>query len=186
MWIRARFSGISKKHRDNRLSRFALLLGVVFCLSNGCVVTDKIDFEDAVNQPFAIFSYTPKDSFFSELDSVETIPFSATVWDPDVSDPLNPEMRALVTYRLDYQSSSRTLFCQAPSRDTNHGYDVEGDVYTIECEIDLSSEVLVDGNLIVVDMLISDLGFVQGGNNAPRKGAYVHDLSWVINIVEEK
>ena len=63
MWIRERFSDISKRLEIRRLGTLWAIVCLAFStVAPSCVVTDKIEFHDAVNAPISIVDYVPNEA----------------------------------------------------------------------------------------------------------------------------
>jgi hypothetical protein len=180
MWIRARFFGISKKHESRRFRAFGMCLGILVSLAAGCVVTDKITFEDAVNQPFSILDYAPSEHLIYSMSDAQ-VDFRVTVGDPDVTDPEAPEIRGLITVLADDWSGPFKGTCKAPIQADDADHEWSGYIFDIECSFTVPHYLgSIDGSLLTVNLSVSDLGFLP--DDRPRKGAHLVDLTWVVSV----
>jgi hypothetical protein len=182
MWIRGRFSATSKRGSH---SLFGIVCVVIAHLLSGCVVTDKITFEEAENNPIALWPILPEEHI-TAVNGDETINFTVKVMDPDIYDSDNPEIGALLTYSTSYWES-REEVCQnspIPVPEEENPFDVDGVVFEIVCPLDLNSFGFINDTILSVTMTVSDLGFQQHSHK-PRKGAQLVTHNWGLQIASE-
>ncbi len=183
MWIRGRFFATSKRG-SHRL--IWLVCVVVAQLLMGCVVTDKITFDEADNNPIALLAAAPE-KHIKAVTGEDAVNFTVTVWDPDVLSPDDQQIGALLTYSTDYWETQEDI-CRTPPvplSEEENVYGVDGTVFNITCLLDLTSLELIDNSLLSVTMTVSDLGF-QSHSNKPRKGAQLVSHNWGLQIVPER
>lgn len=181
MWIQGRYSDISRnRSRALGLGFFAWALCAFSGLLFGCVVTDKIEFEEAVNQPFAILARDPEGNLVQgDKGSVKTV--SVTVWDPDFDEIGEVSLAGKLVVRSDLWTSPMVYYCPAPvvPEADSETTESEGIAYLLSCPFNLPNEVPT-GSLLEFTLIISDLGFYRGGE--PRAGAYTAEMNWVIQM----
>ena len=187
MWIPARFFDISKR-RDTASPLFVLGMLCLLGLSEaGCVVTDKIEFDDAVNQPISIERDTPVDPIVS-VSTSDNRNFTVTVWDWDVDDP-DPAQNSIegkVEIRADYWSTSVLRECNSlvlSSEETDTDVvDTSLPRFTIVCPVDLKQFDALEESLVEVRIVVSDLGFF---GDTPRPNAQTAEMLWVLRVQED-
>ena len=131
MWTPEPFSDISKRleKRQNRVSPVLVLLAFSIGISS-CVVTDKIEFHDAVNMPVSIDDPDPPNNETIPIYPSEDFDCSVLVWDPDVEDLDNPVLRGRLLIHSDYWINPVSLRCNEPD---NEGSDSEKILFIINC-----------------------------------------------------
>ena len=99
MWIQELFFAISKKaERPFRLGLGGMVLLLSSLLLPGCLVTDTIEFEDAVNHPPLVVASTPRGTHsFCPGDAAS---FFVVVEDLDEDDAYDTDMRGLISLTM--------------------------------------------------------------------------------------
>ena len=164
-----------------------MICGVIGLLLGGCLVTDQITFEDAVNHPISILAYTPTDNLIPKTAN-ESFTLTVVVTDPDVTDSADHEIEARLVLAADYWSNpdTSTKSCAAPQPLPNHGYAVDSVVFTIDCVVELGPLNVYDGSLVKVKTVVSDLGFLGSDADRFAPGAFIAEQPWVVQIAEEE
>lgn len=177
MWILERFFATLKK------GSHPIWLGVVIVahLLLGCVVTDKITFEEGTNHPLAYLDAMPEEHFIP-LSTKNDIELSVIVWDPDIYDPDEQQIEARLAYSTDYWEEDE-YSCKGISvlQGEENIYDIEGIPFRVTCELKLSDRVLIDDTLVSVTVTISDLGFQNNGKL--KKSAQVVVHNWTVRYI---
>ncbi len=177
MWIRERCFDISKSPDCGHLLLLSALAWLVMSLvTQGCVVTDKIEFHDAVNTPMSIVDYKPSKNQVQSVGLNGEIVFSATVWDPDVDDLEDPSLQGKLVVHSDWLDSPASR-CQAPSYVDLETEEVH---FRIDCSQQFPADRRALDTMFVVEMIISDLGFDRSGN--PREGAEISTVNWFVRV----
>ena len=181
MWILERFSATLRRVSHNPIG---LLFVVVAHLLTGCVVTDKITFDEAMNHPIAYLYADPPDHIISTSQK-KIISLKVIVWDPDIYDADEQQIEARLAYTTDYWEgdeydckSVRALLGE------ENIYDIEGIPFEVQCDLDLRSLELIGDTLLSVTMTISDLGFQNNGNPKKRSQLVVHN--WAVHYIPVK
>jgi hypothetical protein len=185
MWTLARSSDISKRRRRQSVVRclFALLILLVSTWEFGCVVTDKIKFEDAVNHQISIERNDPPDSITTAIIDVPKA-FSVIVQDEEVTDTTGGSIQGLLEFDSANWSVPRfsDRYCANPR--PAKPVDTEGEetpTFIVECIIDdwvIISDVIA-GDELTVKLVVSDLGFVRF---QPRQGATTAEILWMMQV----
>lgn len=180
MWILERFFATLKKGSHP----IWLGLVVVAHLLFGCVVTDKITFEEETNHPIAYLEAIPEEHFIP-LSTKEDLELSIIVWDPDIYDPDEQQIDARLAYTTDYWEGDE-YDCKGDGvinalQGEENIYDIEGIPFKITCELKLDSLVLIDDTLVSVTMTISDLGFQNNGK--PKNSANLVVHNWTVQYI---
>ncbi len=176
----------------NRVLSTAVFLFTISVLltASGCIVTEKIIFEDAVNHAISIERHNPASSVYgAERDA--TVSFSALVRDEDVSDLEQNLIEGLLELSTNYWTNKirgTTDYCKLPelvepidqddtSRDTVP-------TFRIECTVNLSTLELIEdsGSILEVRLIVSDLGFIR---NQPRPGSNTAEILWVVQMLQD-
>lgn len=187
MSIHARFFDTSKRHKRGGVFCLLVVLGsAVFALPSGCIVTDKIEFEDAVNHPIRIWRRLPEDTILASPRNT-VITFSATVSDEDVSvvDPSDNPIAGLLEIQVD--DWNETILtddgCSSPTLQDPTDTAADGPpLYAIGCSLALNSINAGADNLIQVRLIVSDLGFTK---NQPNPGADTAEVLWIVRVTED-
>lgn len=185
MWIPVRFSDISK--RPERRGVFRLIGIIVFfalAIAGGCAVTDKIEFEDAVNHSISIERNLPEESIVT-ADQDSNQKFSALVQDMDVTDPEQNPIEGHLEIRADYWTESAFKSCEKPALEEPADGDTDVDaapVFLIECTADLGDFEVLEDSLLEIKLVVSDLGFYQ---NEAREGATTAETVWTIRVRQD-
>jgi hypothetical protein len=146
----------------------------------GCVVTDTIEFEDAINYPPVIVASTPRTiRSFCQGDDQN---FFVIVEDVDEDDPYDTEMQGLLSLTNEIDSIA-PYPCEDPRPPFVPVANSDEDTTQIQITCPISAELLAQipyGVLTTVHLEVSDLGYVSG--NTPREDAYVVWADWVIEV----
>ena len=182
MWIPVRFSDISKKPERRKASCFLAvsLLLALFC-AQGCVVTDKIEFKDAVNHSISVARNLPEET--AAQDAI--VRFSVYVQDEDVTDPEQNPIEGHLEIKADYWTDPVFKSCEDPSLvepDDDDTDDELSPVFLIECDLNLETVGVTEDSLIAVRLVVSDLGFYQ---NEIREGAATAETVWTLRILQD-
>lgn len=178
MWIHGRYFDIWRRSEGaprRSVSRSVLLLLAV--LEAGCVVTDKIEFDEPMNHPFEILSQEPVDIYLSK-NKGERVDFAVTVWDPDVDEIKDiPLAGRLIATSAQWSTPLPRDSCPSGS---SEGPDENGrTIYRVACRDSLPFEIQ-SGTLIEYTLVVSDLGF--DADDASKDGANVAEMTWVIEM----
>lgn len=177
MWIRERCFVTSRGPDRRRLgSRSAVAWLVLSLATGGCVVTDKLEFHDAVNSPMSIVDYEPSPNQVLTVGLNGEIVFSATVWDPDVRDLEAPPIEAKLVVHSDWLETPASR-CDDPEYENLETEEVH---FRIECSQRFPADRLALDTMFIVEMIISDLGFDRSEN--PREGAEVSTANWFVRV----
>ncbi len=170
MWIHGRYFDIWR-----RRNLAPVILLSIAAIVSGCVVTEKIEFDEVVNHPFAVLSQDPHETYLTaERDSTET--FSVTIWDPDFDEVADIPLTGLLVATSDvwsrpYYPSNCSPESLAP--------DEEGRIsYEVACDVTLAG--IGAGTLVEFTLVVSDKGFYS--NKEPRDGANVMRTTWVVEV----
>jgi flagellin-like protein len=185
MWIPVRFSDISKRPERRGVSGlFAVLFFFAFTIAGGCVVTDKIEFEDAVNHSISIERNLPEESIVT-VGRGANQEFSALVWDMDVIDPERNPIEGHLEIRAEYWTESAFKSCDEPGlSDASVGDTEAGEtpIFLIKCTVDIGDFEVIEDSLIELRLIVSDLGFYQ---NEAREGATTAETVWVLRVRQD-
>lgn len=185
MSIHARFFDTSKRHRRDRVfCLLTVLVSAVVPLVSGCIVADKIEFDDAVNHPVSIQRIAPEETIIERYTDVT---FTVAVTDKDVTgaDPAENPIAGLLEVQVDdWNAATRTEDgCSDPVPETPADTDAEGPpVYTVSCTLNLNAFDVGEDNLLQVRLIVSDLGF---NNRQPVPGANTAEVLWILRVLEE-
>jgi hypothetical protein len=149
-------------------------------MASACVVTDKIEFKDAVNVPVEVKSHSPPNDETLSVSLRHEFEFSVTVWDPDVDDLENPDMRGKLVINSEFVAGQLSKRCPGPSYQES---DSEEHLFKIDCPYNLPPQDSLMGRDLTVELIVSDRGFDQ--NQDPREGARVTSVTWTIRVEEE-
>ena len=184
------YFAISKKPRAIRqpsVVAFSFLLwGAIV---TGCLVTDTIEFEDAINYPPETIEVFPKEHILTVCDN-QTLIFWALIWDPDVEDPSESPAAANLSLIAD-TSQAASGSCNPASRPiiySERGENKEGGTLVyLSCSTKLTE--FNQNSLIEVTMTISDLGFISRanvGNPVPRPKANIITERWSLKVEDRE
>ncbi len=184
MWIPVRSSDISKK--AERKTSAPCLFAILFLLAGagvlGCVVTDKIKFEEAVNYPISILRNQPAEATIAApANSEDELTFSAMVWDEDVTDVDGDSIWGRLEVRLNSWSKALDSGnCKAPlfvdSTDTEKS---DLPIFLIECTVEASVFNTAEAGLLEIHLTVSDLGFI---GERPRPNSQTAEVLWVMQL----
>jgi hypothetical protein len=181
MWTHVQYSDISKRRNIASQRGFSRrLVCVLAVLLSGCVVTDKIEFEEAENQPFAILSRDPEGNIIpGDKGSIKNL--SVLIWDPDFEEIDDVPLAGKLLIESDRWSSSVTYYCPAPvvPEETIETADESKVIYLLACPFNLPNEIST-GTLLEITLYVSDLGFYRNGE--AKLGANVVEVNWVIRM----
>jgi hypothetical protein len=166
-----------------------LLLAVLSLLAaGGCIVTDRIEFTDAVNHPPEVIDVEPPNDSIG-LVCPELQEFTVDLWDPDAGDLAY--YGALIHAAWAAGTSEDWNYigqCDPPTEITDPtdgaaGYGT-GVFLRITCELplDLFSISQSDPRLLVL-VRVSDLGFFQG---QVRDGARTAEVVWALDLLPDE
>ncbi|MCU0664051.1 MAG: hypothetical protein MUC50_17200 [Myxococcota bacterium] len=167
----------------------AALIGLA---SSSCIVTDKIEFERAINQPVQIAATLPRADSVLAVSIGAQYTLSIQVRDPDVHAAPSPELEAQIAltldpYEPDFENpANRNPACAPPKvlLPSDEDEDV-GSLYQIDCDVDLAdpavAQMLHVGDILLARVLVSDRGFVSG--EAPDE-ATTAVANWLLRVAE--
>jgi hypothetical protein len=190
MWIRAQFSDTSKR-RECICVRcfFAVIWWSLLALASGCIVTDKIEFDDAINHPPVVQRAAPQKATFTYTLNEDNINlnFAVYVQDEDVFDSEDNPIDAIIEVRLSgwEEPEPNPAGCAAPK--LLYGNDAPaadpGDppFFKIDCGLDLNTIDAADGAVVEVRVIVSDLGFYR---DQAVTGANRAEVAWFVQIAE--
>ena len=167
------------------IRRVARLLAVTCALGAGsCIVTDKIEFEDYVNNPPEVIEINPSNTEIQPICRTGDPPsFKVEVWDPDEGDAATyaAKLKMYVAY------IPQPLDCSVGESFTT-GEQVEeyktGVRLSVTCEIDLQQyQGLEEGELLPFEVQISDLGFLT--QSTVPDGARTAEVVWVRQVAPD-
>lgn len=176
MWIRVRYFDISKRPELPSGYRFLGLMVLVSAISTGCVVTDKIEFEEPMNNPPIVLSRDPAENVF-DWGNVDEHTFSVVVWDPDVEEIQDVPLQGKLIVNSDKTGIviKRTCLRGSPEPDE------DGKIsFPVSCT-HAGINTVPSGSLVEYTVVISDLGFI-GAELEPRSGANVVEETWVVRM----
>jgi hypothetical protein len=182
MWIHERYFAILRKRDTWPMPCWRLLPALALLVSaTGCVVTDKIEFEEPFNYPFSIIDRYPEEPLIPG-DRDTTLRFDVTVWDPDFEEVEDVPLWGWLVV----QSEQGTFGKGCPSRVTTveerEALDDTRITHRVECVSPLLS-TFDAGTIVEVTLVVSDLGFNR--NNEPRSGANVAEVVWLVEMQGE-
>ncbi len=185
MWIQERYFVISKRGE----TRYCLLwcmgfLALSGLLLTGCIVTDAIEFDDAVNHPPAVVASTTR-GLHSTCPGSD-MSFFVIVEDIDEDDPDDTEMQGMLSLTNEIDSIApypcdppRPPFIPVGSGSSGSDEDLPPIQITCPISAELLSQIPI-GVLTSVHLEVSDLGYVSG--NIPREDAYIVQVDWVLEV----
>ena len=184
MWIPGRFFDTSRRHERFRVSRLFVWAGIlVLACTNGCIVTDKIEFEDWVNHQIAIERDKPNTPTVTR-DKDESVLFSVLVTDPDVVDLDDNPIAARLEVQVDNWSDVRTSNCDPPDLVVPSDATAEDPPsFSISCYVTPADTGMGEHNLLYVRVVVSDLGFAPNGGD-PVAGATTAEMLWFLAVTE--
>ena len=165
-----------------RIAAVALLLPV---LAAACIVTDDIQFEDAVNHPPEVIDVTPANDQITPV-CPETQELTVTVWEPDAEDAafygaqIFARWTRGATGGWEYDDS-----CDPPVEldDPGDGDHAGGARVRLTCELPLEFINIDESDpTMLVLVRVADLGFFQG---QVRDGARTAEVLWVLEVQPE-
>ena len=177
MWTREPYTAISK--RCNPLRAIIGFISVALLVSS-CVVTDEIEFYDKINMPPRLESAVPAtDTLHVVEDSMEQ-DFVVTVWDPDENDAESyegvitviEESNGIQTRKTSDDSCTRSV--DVPDSKKYEG----GILVTFECTGDFSLNSAPVETTVIVEVDVSDRGFLGGVRDEVVDGANSLRVTW--------
>lgn len=164
------------------IRRVASLLAVTCALGAGsCIVTDKIEFEDYVNNPPEVILIEPLNTAVQKICK-EKQEFTVRVWDPDEGD-LARYAAKLKMYSTSIPQERECSVGEyfAPGEQLEE-YE-SGVQVSVRCEFDLEPyQGISEGTLLPFQVQISDLGFFQ---SEPAEGARTAQVVWFEEVLPE-
>jgi hypothetical protein len=157
-------------------------------LAGGCIVTDRIEFADAVNHPPEVIDVEPPNESIG-LVCPELQEFTVDLWDPDEGDLAYYGAQIYATWSSGTPGSWNYVGqCDPPMEingfaDSLAGYET-GVLLRITCELPLNYfNISQSDPRLLVLVRISDLGFFQG---QVRDGARTAEVFWAIDLLPEE
>jgi hypothetical protein len=153
---------------------------VVICAlcAGSCIVTDKIEFEDYINNPPELIWVQPINTEVSEICKVKQ-EFNVRVWDPDEGDLASyaAKLKMYVTANPQIRECSVGEYFAPGAQVEKYETGVQ---ISVDCEIDLEPyQGLEEGTLIPFEVQVSDLGYDQ---SVLADGARAAEVVWVRKI----
>jgi hypothetical protein len=157
-----------------------------------CIVTNQIDFEDEVNSPLTVISFSPVEPIQTiEVDADDDVAFTILVWDPDIMDESNMRARLYISRESDSEDTPHQVrnceptAAQEPlsTEGIDESYTQNGTLAEVTCS-DNPYYIVLDsppGTLVSVRMEVSDLGYT---GDVPTEGAYTVDIMWLFRVVD--
>ena len=156
---------------------------MVLACTNGCIVTDKIEFEDRVNHQIAIERDEP-DSPTVTRNKNSRVPFVVNVTDPDVLDLDDNPIAGRLEVQVNNWSDVRTSDCDPPALLDPSDENAEGPPsFSISCYVTPADTGMGEHNLLYVRVVVSDLGFSPNGGD-PVSGATTAEMLWFLAVTE--
>lgn len=180
MSIREPSSATWKRPDGLRRAGFAAACAMAALLA-GCLVTDTIEFEDAINGPLEVVSASPAESLLRVCRD-ERRTFAVTVWDPDEDDAEQPALRARLTVDID-EDVSVAGECKVPTvgaPPAGQGDPEMGAFLDVACTVNLGILSVSDGDLLTARIELSDIGF--GSADTIKEGAHGAVVTWVLEV----
>ena len=164
----------------------ALPFTFVLLFVAGCLVTDEIEFEDDVNYPPQLLSMSPSNQYIGFFCADDNLEFSMTVWDPDPEDV--DTFDANIYFAADPSDSAASPSlggsCVLNELVTSADDDDDTNNVGVQMKVDCSlNNIPAPGDLNLVKIVASDLGFVQGV--APEDARTVEVL-WVKELLADE
>lgn len=164
---------------------FSLLIPGVSAL--GCLVTDTIEFEDAINHPIEILDIFPGETILTVCDN-QSVTFWVVLWDPDVEISKESAASAHLSMVADTKEQLRKVpssyRCKPPSSPvvipTRGKNKDKGALVYLSCSAELTQ--FNAGTLVEVTMTVSDLGFVSSTEPDVPRDANVANMRWTLKI----
>ncbi len=153
-----------------------------------CLVTDSIEFEDALNHPPEIIESKPTTAVINVCKEQEPQPgfvkyFEVTVWDPDIEQLEEIPIQAKI-FVYNYQNKpEQNAFCSIVDKQQDTEEYPEGALIFFSCEIDLGPKVIngiADDTLVPVIVQVSDSGFTS--SDTIREGGRTAEQVWVLHV----
>ncbi|MCP4602214.1 MAG: hypothetical protein GY847_17140 [Proteobacteria bacterium] len=194
MSILGRYFAISRKPEVG----FHLLIATLFSVVCGlihvnCIVTDTIDTEDEVNQPFEIIEVVRPITAIVPACRFSNIEFVVNVWDPDVKDPNSSQMKAKL-YLASIPSSPEDDFDKGfqkvpnpcitnptPVEIDNERYQT-GAITTITCDVELEDHNVYEGGWYPIKLRMSDMGYIT--ESEVPDNARVAEVTWILMVLD--
>jgi len=155
-----------------------LALLVLAALAASCVVTDTIEFEDAVNHPPEVQSFEPANDRVITVCPAEQS-FRVDAWDPDPADATTAEAR--VYLRLNPEVAGEwdvVRECEVTPREAEPAEG--GVVLGVTCNLDLGLYGAVQpGARLLVRVELADRGYAQ---SLPRNDSRTAELLWALEV----
>jgi len=166
------------------IRRFAstILVACAVC-AGSCIVTDKIEFEDYVNNPPEVIEVDPPNTQVERICLTEQT-FKVVVWDPDEGDAASyaARLRMWLTSNPDPQECVVTEVSTAGEQVDEYKTGVR---LNVECSIELQQYAgIEEGTLIPFQVQVSDLGFLAQAT-IPA-GARTADVVWVREVAPDE
>jgi hypothetical protein len=182
MWIQELFFVTSKRGKFlYRLWVGVMALVLPSLLFTACVVTDSIEFEDAVNHPPVVVASTPRGTV--SVCRGDDQSFFVVMEDIDEDDPYDTDMRGLISL-INEIDSIPPYPCNDPRPPVvpiGDDSDEDSTLIQITCPVSVRLLDLIPyGVLTTVHLEVSDLGYVSG--DTPQEGAYVVQTDWVLEV----
>ena len=160
------------------------IAGILALAAAGCIVTDKIDFQDDVNYPPQVIGMSPDNSAVRFVCLGAEPEFEVSLWDPDEEDA-PPMTEAKISAWLDINSPDEgekagdcTMSATSPLADSPY----EGGVLlTAHCTMTILTGGVHDG-LLPTRVLVSDRPFVQG---VLPETARTAEVFWSVEVLSE-
>lgn len=152
-------------------------------LAAGCIVTDKIEFKDYVNNPPQVISIEPGNQYIEFWCKIPQS-FAIVVWDPDKGDAYTYAARLSMWINPSSTSSNPVSKECVVTELATAGEQVEeyktGVQLNVACEIDLQQyQGLQEDTLLLFQVQVSDLGYNQ---SALPTGARTAEVVWVRQV----
>lgn len=165
------------------IRRITSLLAVVSALcAASCIVTDKIEFEDYVNNPPEVVYVDPSNKEIGFICKTKQY-FSVRIWDPDKGDVASYAAR--LNMYLPSTSDPVKKECGVVGGATTEqleGYKT-GVLIDVTCEIDLQQyQGLEEDTLLLFEVQVSDLGY---SGPDPPDGARTAEVVWISKILPD-
>jgi hypothetical protein len=197
MSTRGRFFDILRKRKIGPKALIAALIWAVLgSVQTSCIVTDTIEFEDAVNHPPEVLWWDPPEHLFwvcldsSQQEIEET--FTVKVWEPDEENLGESQLDArLILYpnpKTDVDPVYESCANPLPTELASESAQMEtGMVLKIGCHVKIPMYYFLDYPLLPVKVQVSDLGFTSQGFTEPDgfvSGARTAEVTWVLKAEE--
>lgn len=169
--------------------RSAAVVVALATLAAGCIVTDTIGFEDAVNHPPEVLLVEPLNDYISTVCQ-ETQQFTITVWDPDEKDAASYGAKISLWLNPTATGSEDVIKdCDISRVATTTGeatteYETGVQMF-VDCKLPLGLYTLgVGEDLLLVRVRVSDRGYSP--SNKVSEGARVAEVIWVLELLPDE